>query len=71
MTLKKITMNLTPRDVENADTLTRRLHCRNKASTVSAALAITEDITRRIQDGGQLMIKEKDGSVETLIITGL
>ena len=64
-------MNLTPRDIENADALTKRLHSRNKASTVSTALAITEGITRRIQDGGELMIRKKDGSLETMIIAGL
>ena len=71
MTLKKVTMNLTQRDIENANALTERLHSRNKASTVSAALAITEDITRRIMDGGELMIRGRNGSLETVIIAGL
>ena len=71
MTLKKVTMNLTQRDIQNADALTERLHSRNKASTVSTALAITEEITRRIMDGGELMLRKKDGSLETVIIAGL
>ena len=68
MKLKKVTMNLTERDVANTETLAVRLHSRNKASAVSTALAITEGITSRIEDGGELMIKRKDGSMETVII---
>ena len=51
MGLKKVTMNLTEWDIANAELLTARLHSRNKASTVSTALAITEGITRKIEDG--------------------
>ena len=71
MKLKKVTMNLTQRDLDNAEALTERLHSRTKASTVSAALAITEGITRRIVDGNELMIRKKDGSLETVVIAGL
>ncbi len=71
MKLRKVTMNLTERDVANTEYLTTRLNSRNKASTVSSALAITEGITRKIEDGGELLIKKKDGSTETLVIAGL
>lgn len=71
MELKKVTMNLTERDIANAELLTARLQSRNKASTVSTALAITEGITRKIEEGGELIIRKKDGSVETVLIAGL
>jgi biotin-(acetyl-CoA carboxylase) ligase len=71
MELKKVTMNLTERDIANTEVLTARLHSRNKASTVSSALAITEGITRKIEDGGELIIRKKDGSMETVVIAGL
>ena len=70
MELKKVTMNLTERDIANTEILTARLHSRNKASTVSSALAITEGITRKIEDGGELIIRKKDGSMETVVIAG-
>ena len=69
--LKKVTMNLTERDIANTETLALRLHSRNKASAVSSALAITEGITGRMQNGEELMIKRKDGSMETLVFTDL
>ena len=71
MKMTKVTMNLTEQDVANTEILTTRLNSRNKASTVSSALAITEGITRKIEDGGELMIKKSDGSTETVVIAGL
>lgn len=71
MALKKVTMNLTERDIANTESLMTRLDARNKASTVSSALAITEGIARRLEDGGELIVKNKDGSMETVVIAGL
>ncbi len=71
MALRKVTMNLTANDVENTEILVRRLHARNKASAVSGALAIAEELTRKIEDGGELIIRGKNGSDETVIIPGL
>lgn len=71
MELKKVTMNLTARDITNTEILTTRLNTRNKASAVSSALAITEGITRMVQDGGEVIVRRKDGSMETLVIPGL
>ena len=71
MAMKKVTMNLTQRDIANTEFLTARLNSRNKASTVSAALAITQGIAQRLEEGGELMIRRKDGSMETLVIAGL
>ena len=69
--LKKVTMSLTQRDIENTNKLVERLHSRNKASAVSSALAISEGITRRIKEGGELQIKGKDGRVDTIIFPEL
>ncbi len=71
MKMKKVTMNLTDRDIANTEILTIRLDTRNKASTVSSALAITEGITRKIEEGGELIVRKKDGSLETLFVAGL
>ena len=64
-------MNLTDRDVEITDELTRKLHSRNNASTVSIALAITYALTEMAEDGGTLLMRGRDGSMERLIIPGL
>ena len=69
--MKKVTMNFTDRDMRNTDILTARLNLRNKASTVSNALAITESITRKIEGGAELLIRHKNGSVESVVIAGL
>ena len=71
MSLKKVTMNLTESDFNNTAILVRRLHARNKASAVSSALAIAEELTRRIEDGDDLIVRRRNGKSETVIIPGI
>lgn len=71
MALKKVTMSLSEWDVENTEVLVRRLHARNKATAVSSALAITEGLTRKIEQGEELMLRKKDGTLEKVMITGM
>ena len=71
MALRKVTMNLTENDVRNTEILLHRLHARNKASAVSSALAIAEGLTRKIEDGGELIVRKRNGTDETVIIPGL
>jgi hypothetical protein len=47
------------------------LHSRSKAAAVSSALTIAEGLTRKVEDGGELMIRKADGTIETVIITGM
>ena len=71
MSLHKVTMNLTENDVRNTEILVDRLHARNRASAVSGALAIAEGLTRRIEEGGELIVRGRNGTHETVIIPGL
>ncbi len=71
MALKKVTMSLSEWDVENTGVLVRRLHARNKAAAVSSALAIAEGLTRRVEQGDELMLRKKDGTLEKVLITGM
>ena len=71
MALKKVTMSLTVDDVKNTEILVDRLNARNKASAVSSALAIAEGLTRRIEDGDELIVRRRNGQAETVIIPGL
>ena len=71
MKLTKVTMNLTQRDIENAEILQRRLDSRSKASAVSSALVIAEGITERVELGEQVLIRKKDGSMEQVLIPGV
>ena len=68
MTFREVTMNLTENDVRNTEILVRRLHAGNKASAVSGALAIEEGLTRKIEDGGELIVRRRNGTDETVLI---
>ena len=69
--MKRVTMNLTDQDIRNTESLTARLNSRNKAATVSSALAITEGLAKKLAEGGELIIRKRDGTLETVLITGL
>lgn len=64
-------MSLPPEDVENADYLTERLAMENNAATVSTALQLMNEFVDVIDNDGQLLIKNKDGSVDRLILRGV
>lgn len=67
----KVTMELTTRDAENTETLARRFHARSKASVVSTALSLTAKLTEAIENGCDLYLKDKNGEMQRIVITGL
>lgn len=71
MKLTKVTMNVTQHDIENTEALQHRLHSRSKASAVSSALVIADEITRIVERGEELLVRKKDGSMNRLIIPGV
>jgi ABC-type tungstate transport system permease subunit len=68
MELTKVTMNLTPTDVKNAEAVYERTNARNKAHAVGTALAIAAALTE--DENADIIIKHKDGKEEKLIIPG-
>ena len=69
--LHKVTMELTTRDVEITEELTKRLKTANNASTVSAALGFMDALAQRVDDGGTLLVRASDGEIGRLVIPGL
>lgn len=68
MELTKVTMNLTPTDIKNAEAVYERTNARNKAHAVGTALAIAEAITK--DKYAEILIKHKDGKTQQIIIPG-
>ena len=64
-------MRVTQHDIENAEALQRRLHSPSKASAVSSALVIPDEITRILERGEELLLRNKDGSMNWLTIPGV
>ncbi len=67
----KVTMNLTSRDVRNTETIQEVMHTRSKAQAVSTALSVTTALAENMKPGSELLIRQKDGSVEKIIIPEL
>lgn len=67
----RVTMNLTQRDVQNTSKLRNALHTRSNAQAVSSALSLAASVTDLLQDGGELLVRDKDGEFQRVIIPGL
>jgi hypothetical protein len=71
MQLIKVTMNLTDRDVHNTERLHERLHTRSKAEAVSAALSIASSLSDLLEGKKELIIRDRKGNLEKILIPGL
>lgn len=69
--MQKVTMNLAEHDVQNAERLRFRLHIRNNAEAVSAALTVASSLSDLLGSDKKLIIRNKNGDMEKVIIPGL
>ena len=69
--MKKVTMNLTDKDIENLNELYEELNVRSKAGAVSTSLGIAQAILRAKQKGGRIIIENEKGESQELIISGV
>ena len=67
----KVTMNLSDRDVSNTEKLVTLTGSRTRAQAVSTALSVTKLLAQRMHDGGEVLIRNKDGDLERLVIPDL
>lgn len=67
----KVTMNLTRKDVKNTESLQDFMNARSKAQAVSTALSVTKALAENMKPGSELLIRQKDGSLEKIIIPEL
>ena len=69
--MQKVTMNLTEHDVRNAGRLKLKLNLDNNAEAVSAALSITSLLSDLLNNDKELIVRNKNGDIEKVIIPGL
>lgn len=58
----KASINFDGRDVQNADFINDRLHCRTQTITVSRSLEITRSILEMIEQEGRFLIEDASGN---------
>ena len=68
---KKVTMNLTERDIQNTTELQRIIHARSKAGAVSYSLSLATMLASQIEQGAEIYIKDKSGETHKLLFTGV
>jgi hypothetical protein len=71
--MRKVTMELTDRDVENVRFLRDIFHfVRSNAQVISIALSITQFLVRALRvEGSDLLIRNPDGSLDRVIMPEL
>lgn len=69
--LTKVSMNLTDRDIRNTESVRNLFHVRTNADAVSAALGITRSLGEMVKNGKELLIRNKKGEIEKVLIPGL
>jgi hypothetical protein len=69
--LTKVSMNLTERDIRNTEDVRNLFHVRTNVDAVSAALGITRSLGEMLKNGKELLIKDKNGEISKLYISGL
>ena len=70
---KKVTMNLTDWDVENADVILESTQARSKAHAVSSALSLTRFLIDELKQrpGTEVLLRNPDGSQMRLVVPEL
>ena len=69
--LTKVSMNLTERDIKNTENVRQLFHVRTNADAVSAALGITRSLGEMVKNGNELLIRNKKGELQKILIPGL
>lgn len=64
-------MNLTDRDIRNNESVRQLFHVRTNADAVSAALGITRSLGEMVKDGQELLLRNKNGEIQKILIPGL
>ena len=70
--IKKVTMNLTARDIENTDVIAAATHARSKAQAVSTSLSLTRFVIDNLYiPGTSLVLRTQDGPEQRIAMLEL
>jgi len=70
-TLQRVAMTLTARDIRNTEKLKRTFDARSNAQAVSTALALAVSVSDLMSEGNELLLRDKDGTLQKVVIPGL
>jgi hypothetical protein len=63
---EKVSMNLTPRDIENIEFITNRLNARQQVISISRSLELTKELLELIDSSHKILIEDKNGHIQQL-----
>ena len=68
--MKRVTMGLTPTDIENTSRIEKSFSTRSKASAVGTALSVAATITQELQNGNQILVRTPNGEIKQMVFAG-
>lgn len=63
---EKVSMNLTPEDIENIEFITNRLNARQQVISVSRSLKLTRELINLIDSNQKLLVENENGDIEQI-----
>jgi len=66
MKYEKVSMNLTPRDIENIEFITDRLNARQQVMSVSRSLELTKELINLIDSNQKLLVENENGNIQEI-----
>ena len=66
MKYEKVSMNLTPRDIENIEFITDRLNARQQVISVSRSLELTKELINLIDSNQKLLVENDNGDIQEI-----
>jgi hypothetical protein len=64
---QKVTLTLTDTDLANVEQLTKLMDGRSRAQTVSNSISLTSFVQDALKEGGELLIRKPDGTIERVV----
>jgi hypothetical protein len=69
--MPRVTMALTDRDAENAESIWKSTGARSKAHAISIALSLTRYVIEKLLMGSELAVRNQDGKFERVVMPEL
>ena len=67
----KVEMTLTEQDVKNTQWLMEAWHKPSKVETVKAAVKLAKDLSKVLEDNGEVIVRHKNGERRHLVIPAI
>ena len=66
--IKQVQMNLRTKTLERVENLKKRMHTDNRTQIVTNSIAITDELLKMLEEGGELYIEKGDQKINLKLL---